>query len=108
MPTLWIRETFVNKDRDVIFGEGEWVETRHETLGDLYRALQSEYGRCTGKQYSERIGKPDAQSGWVFLGRNQYEGSSKTYLREVWVSVSATAPQLRMTNITRPWEAKSA
>ncbi len=104
----WIRETFVNVDRDAIFGQGDWIETSSYTLGDLYRSLRAEYGACTGKQYSERVGKPDVQSGWVFRKRMKYEDSNDTYIREVWVSVSTTAPQLRMTNITRPWEVSHA
>jgi len=102
--TFWIRETFVNADQNCRFGEGEWMDSGQTSLGSLYRSLRSEYGGCTGKQYIDRADGPPVQVGWVFRKRMKYEDSKDTYIREVWVAVSSTAPQLRVTNITWPWE----
>lgn len=87
-----IKETYCNKDKDCIFGESGCYRPFTDCLGTLYRSLQSEYGRCTGKVY---VDLPDGKAksvGWVFVKRMEYEDSfrirsgPKTYLREVWVS----------------------
>jgi hypothetical protein len=98
---LWIRESFVevSDDRDEDgdrkrygLGEGEVYQTYLTTLGDLYRAMQAEYGRCTGRVYIDRKGGGSVPVGWVFVKRERYEGTPRageprSYLREVWVSV---------------------
>lgn len=106
---MWIRETFVDATQHVQFGESDWYEPAATTLGDLYRDLVKEYGRCTGKMYRDREGGQPYQCGWVFLSRQRYENTRppSTYLREVWVEVSATEPTripARITNINSPWK----
>lgn len=97
---LWIQETFLNETRNVIFGEGPWIETGWERTGDLFRALSSEYGRCVSKMY---VGD-GLQVGWVFEKRMQYEDDTEWYLRHVWVQVSLNPPETTTTvELTSPW-----
>ena len=85
---LWVKEIFVNATEHYRFGEAEPYETDCLTIGELYRAMGREYGRCTGKMYVEHA-EGDRQRGWVFLKRMRYEDSPRgeTYLRETWVTV---------------------
>lgn len=66
--------------------------------GALYRALRSEYGRCTGKIYQDikrEDGTYEAKAvGWHFVKREQYGWSAHyegdgptTYLQGAWVSL---------------------
>lgn len=59
-------------------------------VGDLYRLLRREYGRCKSKVY---IDTPDgaAHIGWYFESREEYEDANrayfhgdKAYLRGTW------------------------
>jgi hypothetical protein len=85
MSKLLIRETFINEDTNVMFGESGWYEPYETELGTLYRTLRSEYGRCISKVYRDRKGAPPVAVGWVFQKRDKYEDSKGTYLRSVWV-----------------------
>jgi len=80
------------------WGEDPMTETRHETAGDLFRALCGKdrrypweaLGRCTGKVYAGPDGKA-AHIGWVFEARNPEPvnrgDEQPTGLRVAWVSV---------------------
>ena len=94
-PQLWIQETYVNEDRHGICGETEPYETRYSTdeVGRLFRFLQREYGRCSGRQYVDRKDGPAVQTGWVFEKRARYTDCAETYLQRTWVTVWSTAPQ---------------
>jgi hypothetical protein len=88
---LMIQETYVNRTRDLIYGEGEPYEPFTDDIGRLFRNLQAEYGRCRSSVYVDR---PDGSGntdriGWVFESRQRYEGSgpAEYYLREVWVTL---------------------
>lgn len=81
---LQIRESFVNLDRDIIFGESDWYEPFTDDVGQLFMSLQREYGRCASRMYSDPGARP---CGWVFVKRDAYEDTGETYLRETWVHV---------------------
>lgn len=87
MSNLYIQEAFVNKTRGERYGETPVYETFTDDTGPLYRSLQSEYGRCTGRIYIDREGDEPQKVGWVFEKRVQYDDSHESYLREVWVTV---------------------
>ena len=92
--SLWIQETFVDVDKQARFGESDVYETRHETLGDLYRSCRAEYGRCTSRVYIDQEDGTPKGIGWVFLSRQAYDDDPKsTYLREVWVTVHEGPPR---------------
>jgi hypothetical protein len=85
------------------WGEEPLQETRHETLGDLFRALAGKdprypweaMGRCTGKVYIDGPDGKPVQVGWVFEARNPEPvnrgDEQPTGLRVAWVTVH-TAP----------------
>lgn len=84
---LQIRESFVNLDRNVMFGESDWYMPFTDNVGKLFRSLQREYGRCASRMYNDPGARP---CGWVFIKRDVYEDTGKTYLRETWVHVQHT------------------
>ena len=86
--SLWVQESHKNKNENYIFGKSDVYETCHDTIGNLFRAMQAEFGRCTGKVY---IGDGD-HIGWVFESRDKYTDSSDTYIREVWVAIHNAEP----------------
>lgn len=108
--SLWIQEEFVNATKEQRFSSGSWEETRYETTGDLYHALTREYGRCVSKMYVDKVGGAPMQTGWVFQKRMEYDDShrirdkaDRTYIREVWVSVSKDNPHKPLHPVS-PWE----
>ena len=98
---LWVRETFVNDDDNVIFGESPAYETsfHKDEIGKLFRSCVREYGRCVSKIYIDRKSEEAIPIGWVFQKRMEYEDSRpyyddygrlkppETYKRAVWVTV---------------------
>ncbi|HUR18911.1 MAG TPA: hypothetical protein VMZ51_08260 [Acidimicrobiales bacterium] len=58
-------------------------------MGAIYRYARSEYGRCTGRVYVDTETGAKA-IGWVFVSRQKYDdyGTTETYIREAWVTVS--------------------
>lgn len=84
-----IKETFINQDKNYIYGDSGWYEPYTDNPGALYRSLQSEYGRCTGRVYIDLPNGKAKPVGWVFVKRMEYEGSRnrETYIREAWVSL---------------------
>jgi hypothetical protein len=116
---VWIKETYLNESKGYVFGDAEWYESYHDTIGSLFRGLQRDYGRCTGRMYVDRPSRfdgPDSpiQVGWIFEKKMVYEDSRQPYkendyyLRAVWVEVSITEPKRinYMDNITSPWLGK--
>lgn len=96
---LWVEEQWMNKTEGYSSSKSGVYETYHTTLGELYRGMQREFGRCTGKVYvdvknpSWDIEMPTYMQwiampvGWVFEKRMCYEGSKETFLCETWVTV---------------------
>lgn len=105
---LYVSEVFIDQNRNVIFGETQPYETHCTTPGELFKEMQSEYGRCVSRVYRDKKDRTVAV-GWVFEKRMLYEGWSRVdswgdrkakpdeddyYIREVWVTVH-TAPPTR-------------
>lgn len=82
---LMVSEVYVNATTDTRFGDSGIYECFTDSLGELFRRMQKEYGRCVSKVYIDSI-KGTKSVGWVFQKMMQYEDSKKTYIREVWVS----------------------
>lgn len=92
-----IQETYVNETQGYRFGDSDWFEPYTDNMGKLFRDLQKEYGRCTGKVYTDTVDGAK-QVGWVFEKQMQYEDARpryndygrllkpETYLRAVWVT----------------------
>jgi hypothetical protein len=85
--TLIIGLTMVNKTGSCIFGEVEPYEVWTDDIGELFKSLQKEHGRCTGKSYVDLPNGGHRQIGWVFEKRVRYQDGSDTYLQEAWVNV---------------------
>jgi len=87
--SLFIHEEYVNATEGYRFGDSgdEPYEAYTDNIGDLFRSLQRENGRCTGKVYVDTVDGKPITVGWVFQKRMQYEDSQDTYLREVWVTL---------------------
>jgi hypothetical protein len=88
----YVNETRVDVNRHCQLGNSGIFRTPFAKVGDLYRDMQKEHGRCTGKMYVDRGGKP-VWVGWVFQKRDKYTDSKKSFLLETWVNFYATNPQ---------------
>lgn len=92
---LYVKETFVNRTKNAIFGESDIYESFTGDTKRLFRDLQKEYGRCTSKMYMDTPNGETKQIGWVFEKVMPYEDARSkddTYLREVWVEVHDAEP----------------
>ena len=86
--SIWISETFVNKDTNTRFSETEPYESRFDNYGDLYRFCVREWGRCTGKVHTDTKDSTILDVGWIFIKRDVYsDRRGDTYNREVWVTI---------------------
>lgn len=91
---FWTKETHVNVDKGYRYYEGQWEEVLEDSLGGLFRRLQSDHGRCVSKQYQDSVAGHPIQTGWVFEKRVGYDDRPREkYTREVWVRVSITQPR---------------
>ena len=89
---MLISETFVNLDKGYRFGESEPYEPYTDNVGELFREMRREYGRCTGSVYVDTTDGKVKRIGWVFQKRMEYEDyrrgdSERYYTREVWVTL---------------------
>jgi hypothetical protein len=92
---IYIQETWVNRSGGHMIGENEPYETWCETVGELFRAMQQEYGRCISKMYvDKRDTSEPLQVGWVFEQKDKYTDCNEEYLRETWVYVYKEKPAL--------------
>ena len=57
------------------------------SIGDIFRAMRNEYGRCTSKVYVDLHDGGVAQVGWTFEKREKYQDSEDTYLQETWITL---------------------
>lgn len=85
--TLQINETMVNETKGHIFGESGWYEAYTNNRGRLFRNLQHEYGRCTGRMYRDLKSGGTIVVGWIFEKRVKYSDCKDTYLQSTWVEV---------------------
>lgn len=101
---LYAQETFLNATEGHMIGENDVYETYCETRGELFRAMRDEYGRCTGRVYIDTEAGTKAV-GWVFQGRDTYEDTGESYLREVWVTVHNAPPTRKTESHYHTWSA---
>lgn len=92
MNNLYVNETWINASEHYRSGESEPYESFTDNLGELYRALVKEHGRCVGKMYVDRTDGTQIQTGWVFQKRRKYDDVNETYLAETWVTVYKSEP----------------
>lgn len=92
---LYAQETYVDLTKGGCYGESDVYETMYDNPGDLYRACQRDYGRCTSRVYIDEANGQARPIGWVFVKRATYEDARKptdTYLQETWVTVHKSPP----------------
>lgn len=96
MSNLFIETVSVNQDIGYRINDPEFNETKFDHMGQLYKGLIKEYGRCTSKQYIDVNGKP-VQIGWVFQKREKYTDCKQTFLMQTWVSIHTEPPTTTIT-----------
>jgi hypothetical protein len=69
MSNLYIDIAQTNETKHYRLYDSDFQESMYDDVGELYRALIKEYGRCVSKQY---IGE-GVQIGWVFEKRVKYD-----------------------------------
>ena len=94
MTNLYVEANWINASEGHRAGDSDVYETFTEDRGELYHAMQREYGRCVGKVYVDD-GQP---IGWVFQKRKQYDDSPETFLLETWVTVHSGPPTKTIEN----------
>ena len=98
---LLINETWCNNTENYIVGESGVYETRFSTVYELFRALQSDYGKCTGRMYIDKIDGTSQAIGWVFEKTAYYEDTHEPYIQATWVSVHEKSPETKVTHYYR-------
>jgi hypothetical protein len=91
---LQIQEIFVVQEdsgKSYRTGDSRWYEPFTDDLGQLFKFLKREYGRCVSRVYQDTPDDDPDAIGWVFEKRRGYEGhvrsgSPKSYIQQVWVT----------------------
>lgn len=109
---LMTSETYVNVTEGYQFGSTDRpIEQLAESVGELFRDMQQEFGRCIGKMYRDLADGGVIQVGWVFQKRMTYEDSRRPYTerdfytREVWVEVFSEYEREVVVTAAHPFEA---
>jgi hypothetical protein len=87
MGNIVMREQWVNQTKNHRIGDSDWYESFTNDEGELFRSLQKELGRCTGKVYVDTDEGDSRPVGWVFLKRKQYDDVGEYFLMESWVDL---------------------
>lgn len=72
MSNLYIETVSLNANNGYHMGSPVFEETKYTNMGELYRALVKEYGRCSSKLYIGDVSGKSVQIGWVFQKRVYY------------------------------------
>jgi hypothetical protein len=84
---LHVKESWVDRTRNIRCGDSDVYETWCNTTGELYRAMRREYGRCVSRVYVDGPNGTARAIGWVFQRRRKYDDVNETYLAETWVTI---------------------
>lgn len=85
---MLISETYIDRSRNVRYGDSGEYEPFTDKIGELFRSFQREYGRCTSKIYVDVPGQSQPMAiGWVFEQRAKYEDTQEPYIRETWITL---------------------
>ena len=97
MDNILIKETWVNEDQNCINGCSEVYETYTDNIGDLFRTLQCEYGKCTSKMYID-LDNVSHAIGWVFEKIAHYTDTREPYKLVTWVELHNSRPVTTIEN----------
>ena len=86
---LYVQENWINATKGYSCGQSEVYQTWCETKGELFKAMQKEYGKCVSKMY---IGD-NTHIGWVFEKLEHYTDTNEPYIMQTWVSVHNSPPK---------------
>ena len=84
---IHIKETYINKNEDCTFGDSEVYETFTDSVGELFKHLQQEFGRCVSSMYIDKKDGTTKKIGWVFEKKNHYTNSDEKYMQETWIEL---------------------
>lgn len=88
---LQIKETYVDRDKNVMYGETGWYEPFTDDKSALYKSLRKEYGGTVHKVYRDELQINGTMAavhcGWTFSKKVRYDDCNKQYTRQVWVSL---------------------
>lgn len=95
----FLRKTQVNDTRGWIFNDGDWERVFEENTKTIFKMLQKDHGRCTGKMFVDGKDGSTKHIGWVFEKRECY--SDRNGLRqddffrcETWVECCPASDRL--------------
>lgn len=98
MPSLYIKGTVVDTDRDCVIGEIEIQESNFSKIGDLFRYCQREYGGCVSNMYIDTKEGKTRKVGWVFEKKVDYEKGSDPTNMQTWITVHQRVPEIVVIN----------
>ena len=90
---IHIKEQYINKTLFESCGESEVYETFTDSVGELFKHLQQEFGRCVSSMYIDKKDGTTKKIGWVFEKKNKYNDCDETYVQETWIELHKTKPK---------------
>ena len=90
---IHIKEQYINKNENCTFGGSEVYETFTDNIGELFKDLQCEFGRCVSSMYMDKKDGATKKIGWVFEKKNKYNDCDETYVQETWIELHKTKPK---------------
>jgi len=90
---LMINECWIDKTNNAGLGESNVYETFTDSKAILFKALQKDNGRCTGKVFIEKLDGSVVSIGWVFEKQVKYEDCNEYFTRETWVTLHNKKPK---------------
>ena len=86
-----IHFTLTNEDEG--HSLSEWSEDFPDEMpmGEIYREVQKEFGRCESSVYVDTPMGAPRRIGWFFVSRQRYEDTGEPYLRGAWVTLQESA-----------------
>jgi len=99
--------TFVDATRDLRVGEEGPDDSNCDSVKELFKKVNKEYGKCVSSIFRDIPGTKDVERiGWVFQKRVPYSDIKETYLQEVWVSLHKEMPRTITFPMTLPRQHK--
>lgn len=91
MSNILIQESWIDVTRNLMLGDSDVYESAYDNVGELYRVLVKEHGRCIGKIFVEENDRIK-HIGWEFQKRRKYTDTNESYLAETIVTLHTAEP----------------
>lgn len=82
-----VEEQHTNETRGYLLGEPCRTDVGEDTVGEVFKACQKEYGRCVSSMYVDKVDGTVERIGWVFEKREKYTDCDETFLHHTWISL---------------------